>query len=396
MKAGGGHLYLSVASIYTGVTTINEGALHVRANGGLGATGAGNGTKVVSTASTHGTLILENNITVAEDIALSFTDGTAQDVLQVQSGNSTVSGGLTLDRAGTSTGAYVFGISTSSGATLNLTGSITGQTTGTEAVTSDSSRLRITAGGTVNISGAISDGTIGIGGLSLYKQSSGILRLSGNNTYSGPTAHSAGVLLVNNTVGSGTGMGSVSVTGTAILGGVGIIAPAGSGGITFASGTKVSPGDYDVNGVSQTGMLTIALGNTTGSALFSTGSTMAFDFDVGLGLNDSLAFTGLSVNTARVSFSSNQINFSVTGGTLSDGLYTLATFDAANAYSGSWSIGSGLAGYDASLVFNADSIQLQIGSIPEPSSAALLVGGVSLFVMVAGRRRRRGVETSCV
>src|SRR5690606_336999 len=107
-------------------------------------------------------------------------------------------------------------------------------------------QVRTTSAATnVNISGVISDGTITTGGLSFYTSdnSSGIVRLTGANTYSGSTVHQTGTLLINNTAGSGTGTGSVSVATGAIFGGNGIIKPTGTNGVVFASGSVVAPGD---------------------------------------------------------------------------------------------------------------------------------------------------------
>ena len=71
----------------------------------------------------------------------------------------------------------------------------------------------------------------------LTKTGAGTLRLTAANNYSGGTTVSAGRLLVNNTTGSGTGSGSVTVNG-AVLGGTGRIA----GPVTILSGGTISPG----------------------------------------------------------------------------------------------------------------------------------------------------------
>jgi len=69
--------------------------------------------------------------------------------------------------------------------------------------------------------GVIDDGDSGSG--SLTKIGSGKLRLSGANTYGGGTTLVDGALVVNNTTGSGTGTGNVTVLG-GYLGGSGVIA----------------------------------------------------------------------------------------------------------------------------------------------------------------------------
>jgi autotransporter-associated beta strand protein len=71
----------------------------------------------------------------------------------------------------------------------------------------------------------------------LSKTGLGTMNLGNANTYISGTTISAGRLLVNNTTGSGTGSGSVTVNG-GTLGGIGTIA----GAVTVNSGGTVAPG----------------------------------------------------------------------------------------------------------------------------------------------------------
>jgi autotransporter-associated beta strand protein len=76
----------------------------------------------------------------------------------------------------------------------------------------------------------------------------GTMRITAANTYNGGTTVSAGLLLVNNTSGSGTGGGAVTVNG-GILGGTGSIAgivTANAGG-TLAPGTASALGTLTLN-----------------------------------------------------------------------------------------------------------------------------------------------------
>jgi autotransporter-associated beta strand protein len=66
----------------------------------------------------------------------------------------------------------------------------------------------------------------------------GTVELLGGNPYSGGTDVTAGTLLVNNTAGSGTGTGPVTVRDGATLGGDGAI----TGAVTLESGATVAPG----------------------------------------------------------------------------------------------------------------------------------------------------------
>ena len=84
------------------------------------------------------------------------------------------------------------------GAVTLTSGSITGST---GVITGSGYTLK---SGTVNA-------ILGGSGIALTKDTSGTVTISGNNTYTGTTTVSGGTLLVNNTTGSGTGTGSVSV-----------------------------------------------------------------------------------------------------------------------------------------------------------------------------------------
>ncbi|MEI8188111.1 MAG: autotransporter domain-containing protein [candidate division NC10 bacterium] len=92
-------------------------------------------------------------------------------------------------------------------------------------------------GGTFDTNGysATASGTISGNG-SFTKTGPGTITLLGGNTYTGGTTVTAGLLMVNNTTGSGTGGGNVTVEAGGSLGGSGVI-----GGSVTNSGT-VKPG----------------------------------------------------------------------------------------------------------------------------------------------------------
>lgn len=205
----------------------------------------------------------------------------------------------------------------------------------------------------------------------------GTVVLSGSgNTYTSPTVVNAGTILLVNNAGetSATGLNAVTVDGT--LGGTGRIAPGSANGLTVNSGAVVAPGDGGIES------LEINLAGTTGSASFIAGSTFSFDL-AGLGSNDVLSFTGLTASSSDVVFNGNTVNFTNLGG-LTTGVYTLFTFDQANAYTGLLALGTGLGSYTANFIYNADSIQLNV--VPEPGSMALVLGGLAV---IAFRLRRR-------
>lgn len=82
-----------------------------------------------------------------------------------------------------------------------------------------------------------SEGTTG----SLTKIGTGMLKLSGPNTYTGGTTVNRGGLVINNTTGSGTGTGAVQVNG-GTLAGSGIISGAVTVGTGSGTGAFLTPG----------------------------------------------------------------------------------------------------------------------------------------------------------
>jgi autotransporter-associated beta strand protein len=116
--------------------------------------------------------------------------------------------------------------------------------------------------------------TNGVGAVSIAKAGTGTLALGGNSTYSGGTTVSGGTLLVNNTAGSGTGSGAVSVT-AGTLGGTGAI----SGAVSVGASGNLAPG-------TSIGTLTVnnslSLAGTTTMELSRNGFTLASDRVVGL------------------------------------------------------------------------------------------------------------------
>jgi len=166
--------------------------------------------------------------------------------------------------------------------------------------------------------GTISDG--GAAATALVFNGPGSLALGGNNTFSGTTTVNGGTILVNNTAGSGTGLGSVSINPGGALGGNGTI----GGQVSFAAGATLTPGS---NG---SGTLTITndLGLNNASILL---------FDVGTN-GDQVAVTGdltlggtLNLNAAA-GFSPGTYTLFTYGGALSIGTLTFGTTPAGYSY----------------------------------------------------------------
>jgi autotransporter-associated beta strand protein len=143
-------------------------------------------------------------------------------------GGTTINAGTLNIASGTISHSGV-AVTINNGATLQFTGNFT--------LAAARSVTLGTGGGLIDTNG--NNDTIAgvIGGTSINKVGAGTLTLTNANSYSGGTTVSAGTLRVNNTLGSGTGTGLVSVAASAVLGGTGTI----QGNVTN-SGT-VAPGN---------------------------------------------------------------------------------------------------------------------------------------------------------
>ena len=362
VKRGGSHLYLSGENSYAGPTYISAGIVHAMNARSLGLGGPGNGTIVTHTGQLH----VSRGIRLEEDIVLFRTGPGESNNLYVDDGDNTLGGALTVQRAGTSDQTYCVGIQTTSGS-LVLGGPVSGKLTpgatpGSRGMDANILRFRAKSGTRVEVTGVISDGDIGTGGLSIVKIDPGVMILKGANTYGGSTVCNGGSLVANNPRGSATGSGPVLINAGATLGGVGGLAPGGVAGITISNGATVAPGEVE-GGDARGRPLTFYLGATKGQVIFHGGAKLAIDLDPrGPEATERLAVTGLAKQGARVRFEDNVVDFSVpSGADLPAGVYTLVSFDAPDAYGGRLVLGAGLEGYDAALVHNPGSIQLRIG-----------------------------------
>ncbi|TLD72462.1 autotransporter domain-containing protein [Phragmitibacter flavus] len=159
---------------------------------------------------------------------------------------ATSKGTLNLDGSALSRGvletAYVTEGSGTLGGKINFNGGIL------RATGDESNFLRNFESGDVEflIGGAFFDSqqheigisTILTGGGGLTKLGTGTLTLTDSNTYSGDTAINGGTLIANNTIGSATGTGAVSVNNGGTLAGDGFI----TGIVTIQNGGTLAPG----------------------------------------------------------------------------------------------------------------------------------------------------------
>jgi fibronectin-binding autotransporter adhesin len=156
--------------------------------------------------------------------------------------------GLVLNGAANGNVAATDGTSTI-GALANWSSSapitLTGTPVAIQAADGSANPWNITLGGTLSGAGA------------LAKTGAGTLTLTGTNTYSGATTVSGGLLLVNNSGGSGTGFGAVTVAGGGTLGGSGVV----SGNTTVNSGGTLSSGN-PIGTLTFSNSLALAAGST--------------------------------------------------------------------------------------------------------------------------------------
>jgi autotransporter-associated beta strand protein len=233
------------------------------------------------------------------------------------------------------------------------------------------------------------------GGGVLDKTTAGTLFLEGTNTYTGGTTVTAGNLAVNNTAGSGTGTGAITVASGATLGGNGFIAPGAGNNIlvdgTLAAGSPGRASGEDLS-ISLLGASTLTLNNTIKFTLFTNAETGTLN---GAGSSDLLDVNAPDWN--NIIFGTNYILEVATALNTTNWQNGDAwkLFDWSGITSGlapaapapanlNLPVLSGGATWDTSQVFTTGVISVVV--VPEPSRALLLL--LSCLALV-GRRHRK-------
>jgi fibronectin-binding autotransporter adhesin len=408
-KAGTGTWTLSGTSTYTGTTTISGGTLQ------LGNSGTGGALSSSSSIVNNGNLTFNRSDTLTQGQANNFASVIAGSgsVTQAGGGTTVLLGsntydGITTIRAGVlSVGTLVDGgitssIGDSSNAATNLvfdggTLQYTGNTTSTDrGLTINTSKIGVievsTAGQKLTISGA----TAATNG-ALSKTGSGILALTGSNLHTGGVTAYAGTLVVNNTVGSGTGSGLVRIESPATLSGRGII-----GGDLVVAGTH-SPGnsagvqtvDGDADYLSSSFFNWELSTNTTTQGSGTVGSPYVYD-QVLVGGAMTVADGAVLNIVLKTSTNSNSLASNVL---FSDPFWNVPrqwpVFVGATSYTGTFSINVSLdtadQPYTSAIQMPSDGFYYSAGNlywnpVPEPTSA--LAG----LLLTAGLLRRRRTQ----
>ncbi|WP_293336051.1 autotransporter domain-containing protein [Parvibaculum sp.] len=428
VKLGSGILSLTGANTYSGGTTLGEGTLRLEDDDAIG-TGA--------LTATGGTLDYDDGLDLSNDIDLR-----AQTTLNVTTGAATQSGNI-----GETGGS--FGIVKSGAGTLSLTGtnSYTGTTTVSAGTLRAGSATGFASGGYVLGGGTLdlndfdlsmsslsgTSGTIDLGsaelevdqdgdsvfdGLiagagSLVKMGSGILTLTGANTYSGGTTVSAGTLkgdttslagdILNNAtlafdqVTDGIFSNVVSGTGSLEKTGVGTLTLTGansySGGTTVSAGTLKGDTNSLVGNIvnnaflffdqTSDGEFTGAISGTGGLSKTGGGELLFTDADIAAG-SFSVHGTGAVIDGGAVDIDGrlDVSNYAETGET-TDAELTIR--GGANVTSFSGNIGE-IDDFEAAVTVSGAGSTWTIGEVVDPTVFRVAGKGAASLLVEEGAK----------
>lgn len=366
IKSGAALLTLSSSNAYSAGTTVSAGTLRA---GNANSFGSGSVTLSASSTLDLNALAIANAITNNGGTLANAASYTGTQSLTAAASFGALGGTLSVINGGTATltGAMTGTVSVAAGGQANLNdgASLSQSTLANDGI------VAVNQSGTTTLSTAIT----GVG--AFQKLGSGILTVSGNNTYSGATTVSAGGLKVNGSIGSG----GLSVAAAAWLMGTGTI----NGPVTV-SGT-LSPGSGP--GVITLGSLTLTDTSTTVIDIASAGTRgSAYD---GVSILDPSGLTyGGTVSFAfGGSAIANDTTFDIFDFTGSSA-GSLAAIESTGFYAGTWTpLGSGtfqLVSGTQTLTFSQATGEVIV--VPEPAAIAVAAVGLGTIGLALLRRRR--------
>ncbi len=237
-----------------------------------------------------------------------------------------------------------------------------GGTITTVSANPGTSTLTVDTPYTTTYRGSISDGSSR--SIALRKDGTGTLRLTGINSYSGPTDVDEGLMVVNGSLDSAS---LVTVHDGGTLAGSGKV-----GSVVVDAGGHVAPGN-------SAGVLTLI-----GDLTLNYGALLDFDLDTPT-TSDQIVATGtLSLDGLDLS----DIDFTLYAG-FGAGSYTL--IDAASVLGSLGPEVSGvLGGFSTLLSVSGDDLILEVtggGAVPEPAGISMLLAGLAALGLVIRRRR---------
>lgn len=390
-QIGTGTTVLTGSNTYTGLTTVSSGTLKV-GNGGASGTITGDvklengGSLVVARTGTftYGGVISGSEGTVTKANSGTWILNGANTFSGMVDITSTTNNNITLGHADALQNSTVNvraanGLRFSAASSVYTVGALLGSTVGNivlENASSTAVTLRVGKNNSI-----VNDDYRGVlsGSGNLEKIGTGVQILSGNNTYSGGTVVREGVLVINNTGGSGVGVGAVTVKGGAALAGEGQVALTQGNAVTVESGGTIAAGAAGI------GTLTFDFGETTGGLSMLEGSSFVFK----LGHSDTSDTIRFYNYTEGDLLLGDNVNLSISdaqGGTFN--LFAFYSDTGDNAYTGDVDLSnlgiSGLGGLSYSLDYSNGIVSLQV--IPEPQTYVLLAGAAAVAAIFLRRK----------
>ena len=226
---------------------------------------------------------------------------------------------------------------------------------------------------------------------SVVKTGGGTTTLTLANSYTGSTTVNAGKLLVNNTTGSGTGSGAVSVASGAILGGTGSISGAVNVLGTLAPGASIE--SLATGALSFGDLSTFAYEMNSGAL-----SSVAADFQKvfgNLALTGTVSLTLADLASSPVAFApSTTLSLVNYTGAWNGGFFTYAGNELTNnevftAGLNTWQItyGATSGGLNFASEYDLGGSFINLTAVPEPGSLLALGCVLGSGVLLRSRRR---------